>query len=1707
MSRPPPPNGYPAPAAGPPRTGVMSRAERFEDEKRRIIESCFSKVDANGQLSESYITHIRINEDGQHPSSPPPPESGPENKKPRLIIVAVRSTGRVRMHKARENNNGSFSIGKTWNMEELSAIETFSGVGMPPATNEKEQRFREWAGNIGFTVTVTKPYYWQAGTSKEKDFFIASCVKIYRKYTKGLVPELRGFGEQEKAMLLGAAAGGQGEKKQLGGPSSSSAAGGTTELPPPYAPFAREGTSSREASPFRGSPGPPPSIGDQRRPSDSPARASRGPPSGGFGPAPPAPRPFASQEQMRTPPTTHLARDTAPASLRPGTSPGPRPPPQNRGPPPPVFARDASPSVTSIASSHHSSDMRGPNPSQRPYQRQPSYPDPQQAVPQGLNGDISSPTTASAFHASLYGQQRSGDLYQQPPPSQTSPQQPRMEAHQPRFQQSTSRSATPQLPPIETDHPWPVGKGEHGTPKPGTAGESEASSAAIDLNDATAIGALTGFWGPETNNSNSQPVPKLEEQVSPPTPERSSKRRPFAEERTRTSDTSDLRPPPLGAARARSPNEEHSRQVTPLAAADQLSPGLTSPALSSESAQPTPRQEQFEFEDNAPKPLFQRRQQDEVGSNPHLPGAFATPTFGESPVTTPTNDHVRPLAPQSRPRSPPVESEIRPLTPSSAKLREVKAADRPNEPTEDTRAVESAVEEVRTPESLPATPPGEQYRPGLGPMIRKGTAAERFRTAARAANAFKPRPGGAAEKILKAKADREGYGEADGISGVFKPKPKTEESSRDVSEEHLPKVAPLERQNTDLSVKSPVSSMTDTPSVQVHSPVSPIKDENSLAALEGSGHPEGVQLSDQQNGALQPNHSPDADDQGDRLEQRALRTPHGKIKRRSFQQERYLAELGIDRSLLEGKGIDFEILLGDFGWGANASKPKNVHELETDIKREVGRMEAGAWLSQSDTHREEKVAQVDSLLERCIAECDELEGLLTLYSVELGTLNEDIAFIEAQSQGLQVQSANQKLLQTELSSLLETMTLDRRILDSLRFGDLNDERSLEIVERSLVKLYQAMITMDPSIRTGGLMDGRPGSKGGVFNADSELAQMKALREKRAVYQRECGAFCDRLAQHLDFIFTTSLNSARDRALRPASSGGASNGVGGLKKLDKTAFANARAACWMFSPLILFTKEINTPSWGLLLQTYQQRARPLYEGVFKENIAGWKRSVRRTTGEESEILFTHQEKENTEVNGGSSGLSSTARKLTVKRSQTLAKSLRQASGGEKYGVDNSRSPGAMMSSVVFASAMDEMAPLISQEQNFVVDLFHATSLETFDFPDAVSALLPEGRRGTNLLAGRHVEPDREIALQVTNAMEEIFGFFASEVGQLLDWALGTDPLQGVGIMASLSKHAYYLQEHNQSQEWLTQMIDGSATRLQTLFSKFVEEQIRAIEDTKVKIKKRKGVIGFMKTFPHFSAAIENILAAVARDDYEKNHPSIGDVRRLIDDAYARLNRAMFDSLKVIAKESPGAQQSGAVPGAQRTGQSDDPEDKEMLNYQILIIENMNHYIEEVDDGGRQGSVLAEWRGRAQQERREALDAYVSRVIRRPLGKILDWLDTTDSLLRTSSSDMPLASRQNYSRKAVRNLLSQYDGKEIRRGIDTLRKRIEKHFGDADEESISRNLVGLVCKECETAYEKTLDRLETLRRENYPSAEGEKSVEIGFEKADVQAGFRR
>lgn len=295
------------------------------------------------------------------------------------------------------------------------------------------------------------------------------------------------------------------------------------------------------------------------------------------------------------------------------------------------------------------------------------------------------------------------------------------------------------------------------------------------------------------------------------------------------------------------------------------------------------------------------------------------------------------------------------------------------------------------------------------------------------------------------------------------------------------------------------------------------------------------------------------------------------------------------------------------------------------------------------------------------------------------------------------------------------------------------------------------------------------------------------------------------------------------------------------------------------------------------------------------------------------------------------------------------------------------------------------------------------------------------------------------------------------------------------MASLERKLADIAQSNQ--DFLNTVLQKVHGNLLVKFKRFVEEQIRAIEDTKVKINKRKGVISFMKVFPPFSMAVENMLAGI--------DPNL-NVRRTIDREYDRILKSMFDSLKVIARENPAV-------GIAAAGAVADPEDKEALNYHILLIENMNHYIEEVDT--RELEALEKWKSAAQAELDEHMSRYLDAVMRRPLSKLLDTLENIESQLKSGKAPQAIAMQPSNSKATFDKVLLHYDAREVRKGIEALRKRVEKHFDE------NASLAGMVTRACEGYYGEVDQRIGRVVTELYG---GDSLAE--WPRLDVKNAFR-
>jgi hypothetical protein len=367
-----------------------------------------------------------------------------------------------------------------------------------------------------------------------------------------------------------------------------------------------------------------------------------------------------------------------------------------------------------------------------------------------------------------------------------------------------------------------------------------------------------------------------------------------------------------------------------------------------------------------------------------------------------------------------------------------------------------------------------------------------------------------------------------------------------------------------------------------------------------------------------------------------------------------------------------------------------------------------------------------------------------------------------------VQAANQKLLQAELQSLLDTISISSSQLEGLSQASLESSRGIEQIESSLVILYKALLTIDPSLALAGARpseDGNMGQSGGIGN--SEIGSMQVLQEKKDVYRNEAATFLRRLKPFLQVKFAAAIDETRKVLEREK---GSSLARVGKVKLDSRNHDLARDILWRYSPLMLFAREVDRPDWEDLMKTYESVARPLYQDEFRDAVFAWKRTARKPAGDEGDILFTSQ------VEKQGEGIATTARKLTVKRSQTLAKTLRAPIGdnNSKGSLDKS-GDGKLPPYEVFGGVLEEMLPIVSMEQNFIVKFFHVTSLEQYDFPEAVAAASPDERRGGDLRRPRVMEPNRDLAKQVVQSMDEVYSFFPGDLQSLVDWSLQSDPL--------------------------------------------------------------------------------------------------------------------------------------------------------------------------------------------------------------------------------------------------------------------------------------------------------------------------------------------
>lgn len=155
-------------STSPPGAGAAAgAASSSSSSSGQTTRDAFNSALRSRNTQNNYIAHLKIWEqvDSSEGGGASVAAAAGLQRKARYLILAVqRDTGKVTVNKAKRNGNGTFSVGKDWDLNTLRAVEV--------------------AAPTEFTLTLSRSYSWSTDRAREQTLFLSSLVNVYRRYTR-----------------------------------------------------------------------------------------------------------------------------------------------------------------------------------------------------------------------------------------------------------------------------------------------------------------------------------------------------------------------------------------------------------------------------------------------------------------------------------------------------------------------------------------------------------------------------------------------------------------------------------------------------------------------------------------------------------------------------------------------------------------------------------------------------------------------------------------------------------------------------------------------------------------------------------------------------------------------------------------------------------------------------------------------------------------------------------------------------------------------------------------------------------------------------------------------------------------------------------------------------------------------------------------------------------------------------------------------------------------------------------------------------------------------------------------------------------------------------------------------------------------------------------------------------------------------------------
>lgn len=511
------------------------------------------------------------------------------------------------------------------------------------------------------------------------------------------------------------------------------------------------------------------------------------------------------------------------------------------------------------------------------------------------------------------------------------------------------------------------------------------------------------------------------------------------------------------------------------------------------------------------------------------------------------------------------------------------------------------------------------------------------------------------------------------------------------------------------------------------------------------------------------------------------------------------------------------------------------------------------------------------------------------------------------------------------------------------------------------------------------------------NIHPALLNMIAVQDQRRILDKIKIKFSSRLSHHLNNLFSHLINQYGEELMSKISSEG---------ELKLPVHSLIHDVLKPYSYLMKWLRTNDKETYSSLVKTYKFYISKQYENeiriffeLTKERLAT-NRNTNNLTGAQG---FDNKRRSIPGPDGtyrkGSSSIASAA--MNPDQFETTSRTSEiSLSEWEEFDATIER-------------VLNSIDPVCVAEQNFCEVFFNIEIITNQNDSQPLSSFSSSPSRSSNFSQNSSETPESKKNEKIRLMMNDIFSNLESE---FISFATIYDRIDGLYSMYLLVRMTHHVLSAQDTSSFLSKTYGNILIQIKRSFDRFMLSQQNAIEEAKAPKRPKCGVLPFIKRFEIFAKQAENIF----RNPLQR--------RSDVDRWYTQLVRCMFDTINRIAEEHHKT-----------------PSEMVRLENYHYLYNSLSTLKIACLDGERK---------EAKNRYNEAVKDYVARYFGRPLEKLNVFFDGVQQKVAQGVKEEEIGYQLAFSKQELRKVINSCTLKEVKKGLEEMYKRVEKHTCEPD-----------------------------------------------------------